>query len=124
MFIFYNLHESTPEISQSAMTVQEPDFGLNGTRLPKSEWKSISIRNIHSVCVGRYGFDSHWSALSLSQEPMWRKSVLVDRQGGKGRQGENQRPLFMGQEKDEELDKPGKTLSDVYPTPKFAYSFV
>jgi len=56
MFIFYSLLESTPEISQGAMDVQEPDFGLNGTRLPKNEWKSISIRNIHSVCGGRVWF--------------------------------------------------------------------
>src|SRR5215472_3195323 len=52
MFIFYSLLESAPEIFQTPMDVQEPDFGLNGTRLPKNEWKSISIRNIHSVGVG------------------------------------------------------------------------
>jgi hypothetical protein len=96
MFIFYSLLESTPEISQSTMDVQEPGFGLNGTRLPKNEWKSISIRNIHSVCVGRYGLagaktPAGWPALSLSQGLILRKLVLLDRLGGKGRQGENQR---------------------------------
>jgi hypothetical protein len=73
MFIFCSLLESTPEISQSAVDVQEPDFGLNGTRLPKTEWKSISIRNIHSVGVGRVGLvwqdkNADWLAMLLKKQ--------------------------------------------------------
>lgn len=83
------------------MSLLTPDFCTNGIRLPKNEWKSISIRILCFVAWGScWGWGNSLNAVT---------ATLKHRSAG---------ATMLSCQKKEELDKPAKRLSGCYPTPK------